>query len=132
MRATVMRVLVVEDDETVRELVCAVLAERGYEVLCAPHGSEALRLAEEYPGKIDLMLSDIIMPQMHGPQLARELQSIRPNTKVLFVSGYSDSDISDQGILAPDVRFLEKPFTPETLGKKVREVLDESRVAQPV
>ena len=124
-------VLVVEDDETVRELVCAVLAEQGYEVLCAARGSEALRMAREHPGKIDLMLSDIIMPQMHGPQLARELQSIRPNTKVLFVSGYSDSDISDQGILAPDVRFLEKPFTPETLGRKVREVLDENGVAHP-
>jgi len=101
------------------------LSEQGYVVLCAAHGNEALRMAQTHAGPIDLVVSDIIMPQMHGPDLARELHHIRPNTKVLFVSGYSDSDISDQGILDPDVRFLEKPFTPAALGRKVREVLDE-------
>ncbi len=121
-------VLVVEDDETVRELVCAVLSEQGYEVLCASHGREALRMAAEHHGAIDLVVSDIIMPQMHGPELVRELLRTRPKIKVLFVSGYSDSDISDQGIIAPDVRFLEKPFTPGTLVRKVREVLDEETI----
>jgi signal transduction histidine kinase/ActR/RegA family two-component response regulator len=118
-------VLVVEDDQTVRELVCAVLSEQGYEVLCAGDCQDALRMAREHPGRIDLVVSDIVMPQMHGPELARELLRLRPRAKVLFVSGYSDADICNQGILAPDVRFLEKPFTPATLGRKVREVLDE-------
>jgi DNA-binding NtrC family response regulator len=118
-------VLVVEDDQTVRELVCSVLTAQGYHVLCASHGKEALRLANQHDGEIDLMVSDVIMPEMHGPQLAREIQRTRPHTKVLFVSGYSDTDISDQGVIDPDVRFLEKPFTPDILGRKVREVLDE-------
>ncbi|MDB6151317.1 MAG: Histidine kinase [Chthoniobacter sp.] len=122
-------VMVVEDEEIVRQLVCAVLSEQGYEVLCAPSGAEGLRMAHNYAGKIDLLVTDIIMPQMNGPEVARTLRLERPHVRVLFVSGYSDNDIGDHGILAPELRFLEKPFTPEVLCRKVREVLDESAQA---
>jgi signal transduction histidine kinase/ActR/RegA family two-component response regulator len=125
-------VLVVEDDEIVRELVCAVLGDQGYEVLCASHGVEALAMARTHRGPIHLLVSDVVMPQMHGPQLAEELGKFRPDTRVLFVSGYSDSDISDQGILSANIRLLEKPFTPESLARKVREVLDEKLTGRGV
>jgi signal transduction histidine kinase/ActR/RegA family two-component response regulator len=122
-------VLVVEDEDIVRELVCTVLSEQGYQVLCAANGAEGLRLADEHPGKIDLLVTDVIMPGMSGPEVAAQLRESRPETRVLFVSGYSDGDITDQGVLAPQLRFLEKPFTPDALGMKVREVLDEAAVA---
>jgi two-component system, cell cycle sensor histidine kinase and response regulator CckA len=122
-------VLVVEDDRTVRELVCRSLGRRGYHVLCAGRCDEALRIANEHPGTIDLVLTDVIMPQMHGPQLANELRQRRPNTKVLYVSGYSDTEIADQGVLSPEVHFLQKPFTPDTLARKVRAVLDQDVAA---
>ena len=125
-----VEILVVEDSPTQAAQLQNLLEECGYGVQVAMNGVGALDAARQH--KPDLIISDIIMPQMHGPQLARELQQIRPHTKVLFVSGYSDSDISDQGILAADVRFLEKPFTPEMLGRKVREVLDEHRLVSTV
>jgi signal transduction histidine kinase/CheY-like chemotaxis protein len=122
-------VLVVEDEEIVRDLICEVLMQHGYNVLSAAHGTEGLRLARDHPGRIDLLVTDIIMPQMNGPEVARALRKFRPDTKILFVSGYSDNDIVDQGVLAPEVRFLDKPFTPAALAGKVREVLDEPALA---
>ncbi|HEX8295329.1 MAG TPA: ATP-binding protein [Chthoniobacteraceae bacterium] len=119
-------ILVVEDEEIVRELVCTVLADQGYHVLCAENGPEALRLSRAHSGPIDLLLSDVVMPRMNGPEVARTLTTEHPKTRVLFVSGYSDNDISDRGIIAPGIRFLEKPFTPEALCRKIREVLDET------
>ena len=126
--SNVETILVVEDEEIVRDLVCAVLAEQGYDVLCADRGEEGLRMAREHDGPIHLLITDVIMPQMHGPELARALHRFRPETPVLFISGYSDNDISDTGVLSPDIRFLAKPFTPQVLGQKVREVLDEHAV----
>ena len=121
-------VLVVEDEEIVRDLVCSVLEEQGYNVHCARHGAAALELAiaaRARSEEIDLLISDVVMPEMSGPELVKQLADVQPNTRVLYVSGYSENDISDQGILAADIRFLEKPFTPQALARKVREVLDE-------
>ncbi len=119
-------VLVVEDEEIVRELVCTVLSDSGYDVLCAPNGAEGLRMSNAHHGKIALMITDVVMPQMGGLELAREMSASRPETRVLYVSGYSEDDMNDQGILAADLEFLEKPFTPQALTRKVRAVLNPS------
>jgi len=117
-------ILVVEDEEVVRELICAVLRESGYDVLSAGSASEGLKFGRDQENQIDLLVTDIVMPDMHGPELARELAPLRPDMKVLFVSGYSESDISDQGVLEPGLVVLQKPFTQEGLSRKVRELLD--------
>ena len=121
-------VLIVEDEEIVRELVCQVLTARGYDVLCASHGAEALALSDAHPGKIALLITDVVMPQMGGLELSRLIAERRPDTRVLFVSGYSESDMNEQGILTPEADFMEKPFTPQALTRKVREVLHPTTV----
>ena len=121
-------ILVVEDEEVVRQLVCAVLTEAGYEVLCAGTPSEALQLVRKHAGMIDLLVSDVVMPEMHGPALAHALAPMQPAMKVLFVSGYSESDISDQGVIGAGLEVLQKPFTQQRLVRKIREVLDGSLV----
>jgi signal transduction histidine kinase/CheY-like chemotaxis protein len=120
-------VLVVEDEEVVRDLVCDVLAEHGYNVLCAPDGIEALKMAREYDGMIHLMVTDVIMPHMNGPEVAEQLAATRPDMKVLYVTGYSDNDIGNHGVLEEGVELLQKPFTPQTLARKVRDVIQESK-----
>jgi len=117
-------VLVTEDEEVVRQLVCAVLRENGYEVLCAAVPSEALSLARARPGGIQLLVTDVVMPEMHGPALVRELTPLQPFMRVLYVSGYSDNDISAHGVIDPTLDVLQKPFTQQTLLRKIREVLD--------
>ncbi len=119
-------VLVVEDEEIVRTLVCDVLKQQGYHVLCAAHGAEALQMASEFEGKIDLLLTDVIMPQMNGHELAAILTAQRSGLKVLYVSGYSDNDLGHQGVLDAEVELLEKPFTPQSLARKIREILGDS------
>jgi CheY-like chemotaxis protein len=116
--------LVVEDEEIVRDFVCAALEEQGYRVLAAVNGLSGLELASEYKGEIDLLITDVIMPGMNGPELARKLAEVRPDIPVLFVSGYSDNDLARHGNLPSDIQFLEKPFSPATLAAKVREVLN--------
>ncbi len=118
-------VLVVEDEEVVRMLVCAVLSEAGYEVLCAGSPTEALQLVQGHRGSIDLLVTDVVMPGMHGPAMARLLAPLQPCMRVLYVSGYSENDISDQGVIDPGIEVLQKPFTHEVLIRKVREVLQE-------
>ena len=124
-------VMVVEDEEIVRELVCDVLEEQGYHVVCAKDGQEALELAENFVGKIDLLVTDVIMPHMNGQEVAEILCHRRPDLKVLFVSGYSDTDLNDHGILDPGIQLLQKPFTPHALAQKIREVMraDEEAMA---
>jgi len=117
-------VLVVEDEPVVRQLVCAVLSDVGYNVLCAGAPLEALHLVKENPAPIELLVTDVVMPDMHGPALAREVIALRPAVRVLFISGYSENDISDQGVVEPGLAVLQKPFTKLTLVKKVREMLD--------
>ncbi len=116
-------VLVVEDEEIVRELVCQVLSGQGYKVLCAGNGVEALELSRKHEGNIRLLITDVVMPQIGGLELSRMVTAQRPDTQVLFVSGYSEDDISEHGILDPHVEFLEKPFTPQALTQKVSELL---------
>jgi CheY-like chemotaxis protein len=117
-------ILVVEDEEVVRDLICAVLHESGYDVISAGSAEEALRKAREHEGAIELLVTDVVMPDMHGPQLAALLSSLKPDMKILYVSGYSENDISDQGVLDSGLDVLQKPFTRQTLGQKVREILD--------
>lgn len=114
-------VLLVEDEDAVRSLARAVLRRHGYTVLEARHGVDALRLAERHHDEIHLLLTDMVMPHMNGPELADRLSSVRPRMKVLFMSGYVDRTA------VPDfasMSFLQKPFTPETLARKVRLILD--------
>jgi signal transduction histidine kinase len=120
-------VLVVEDEDIVRELVCEVLEDQGYDVLCARDGIEALNLAAEFDGEIHLLVTDVIMPHMNGHELAGKLSELRSDMKILYVTGYSDNDIGDHGTLDPRHELLQKPFTPQTLARKIREVIREGR-----
>ena len=104
-------VLIVEDEEIVRELVCQVLSEHGYDVLCAPNGAEAMQMSADHRGRIALLVTDVVMPQMGGLELSRRLTGLRPDLKVLYVSGYSEDDMNEQGVLSPEIT------------KKVREIL---------
>jgi len=117
-------VLVVEDDEQVRGLVCGLLSRAGYEVLGPSTPTEALKLADHHHGRIDLLLTDVVMPHLTGPELARHLALSHPTAKVLYMSGYTEEAIMHQGALDPGIAFLPKPLSPESLLSKVREVLD--------
>jgi len=116
-------VLLVEDDEPLRTLAREILSIQGYTVLDATSPSEALRLADAHPGPIHLLLTDVVMPQMNGRQVADHLLAARPGLKVLFMSGYTDAAIVEHGVLEPGTHFLQKPFTPDGLSRKVREAL---------
>ena len=117
-------VLLVEDEEMVRALAQAILERHGYRVLAARNVQDALRFAQESHEPIHLLLTDTIMPVMNGPELAKQFRSIRPESKVLFMSGYTDKVIAYTATLEPGTAFLQKPFTPLTLTQKVHEVLN--------
>lgn len=117
-------VLIAEDEPAVRALASRILRDRGYTVLEAAGGKEALRIAQEYPDAIQLVLTDVVMPGMGGKLLVSSLEEVRPGIKSLFISGYTDNAIVHQGILDSDVNFLQKPFSTEDLIRKVREVLN--------
>ena len=117
-------ILVVEDQDEVRRLTRRMLEARGYAVLAAASGPDALQVAERHKGQIDLLVTDVVMPGMHGHELALLLEPTRPEMKVLYVSGYPDASIVHQGLLKPGLAFLQKPFGPDGLARKVREVLD--------
>ncbi len=118
-------VLVVEDDAGVRGLVCKLLKMKGYSVLEAAGGNHAIEICECHKGAIDLMITDVVMPQMSGCDLAERLMDLRPAMKVLYMSGYTDNSTLHHGVLSTDMAFIQKPFAPESLARKVREVLDE-------
>ena len=120
-------VLLVEDEDGVRALVRQVLTRHGYTVLEARHGSEALLQCERHKGTIHLLVSDVVLEQMSGPELAKRLLALRSDLKVLFVSGYTDDAIIHQGVLTSDTAFLQKPFTTEALARKIRQVLDSTK-----
>jgi two-component system cell cycle sensor histidine kinase/response regulator CckA len=118
-------VLLAEDEEGVRTLAKLVLERNGYKVLEARHGAEALLICQQYQGTIHIMVTDVVMPNMGGRQLADRLSALRPGIRLLFLSGYTDEAIVHHGVLDADTPFLQKPFAPDALALKVREVLDE-------
>ncbi|MGC4096035.1 MAG: ATP-binding protein [Nitrospira sp.] len=122
-------ILVVEDDPSVRGLVQEALRLSGYEVLVARHGIEALLTGAKHLGPIHLLLTDVAMPQMSGPEVAEKLTVVRPEIKVLYMSGYPDHPVFELSGVNRDTAFLQKPFTPNLLTQKVREVLDGKKVA---
>lgn len=117
-------ILLVEDEPALRAMVRGVLESKGYKVLEARHGEDALMVAELHRGPIDLLLTDVVMPGMSGRELAEHLAGAHRETKILYMSGYTDDAIVHHGVLASDVAFLQKPFTPDAVVRKVREVLD--------
>jgi PAS domain S-box-containing protein len=117
-------ILLVEDEDSVRELATFILTECGYRVMTAPEGLAALQLMATCREKIDLLVTDVVMPQMGGRKLAEILLAEHPELKVLFMSGYTDDAVVRHGVLQADVDFLQKPFTPNSLARKVRDVLD--------
>jgi len=125
-------ILVAEDDRQVRDLTVAILKACGYVVLDVESAHDALRLCQQHRGEMHLFLTDVVMREMGGPELARRVQEIRPTARVLFMSGYTDSAIVHQGMLEPGIAFLPKPFTPSALAGKVRQVLDGALMEQPV
>jgi CheY-like chemotaxis protein len=120
-------VLLVEDEESVRNLARLTLQLHGYRVVEARHGEEALRLCTDGQRAVDLVVTDVVMPQMNGRELAERLSALRPGLKVLYVSGYTDDAIVRLGVLEASTPFLHKPFTPQALARKVREVLDQGQ-----
>ncbi len=117
-------ILVVEDEEIVRNLACELLELLGYSVLQAAHPTEAVRISQNHSGPIHLLLTDVVLPKMDGTRLYSAVLAIRPQMKVLYVSGYTQNSIVDHGVLKPGVHFLAKPFTLDSLASKVREILD--------
>ena len=119
-RATI---LLVEDEDEVRDVVQDILMAEGYAVLAARHADDALRLSQAHDGPLDLLVTDMVMPGLSGPELAARLQPARADMKVLYISGYAASSLSEHGQLGPDMAFLAKPFTRSQLAERVREVL---------
>jgi CheY-like chemotaxis protein len=117
-------VLLVEDEEIVRSMTREILQESGYQVLSAEHAEDALQVVGEHSGPIHLLLSDVVMPGLSGRELAEQLAPLRKEMKVLYMSGYTDDAIVHHGVLEEGTAFIEKPFTPLTLSRKVREVLN--------
>jgi DNA-binding NtrC family response regulator len=121
-------ILVVDDEESLRVVVGDLLGQLGYNVLSASGGDEAMALAAGYSGKIDLLLSDVIMEPVPGPALAERLTAERPEMKVVFISGYADASLAPEGILKPGTVLVHKPFTIKILSAKLREVLERPAV----
>jgi CheY-like chemotaxis protein len=122
-------ILVLEDEARVRKLICEVLQNRGYHVIEAVRGEEALRKAIEHQGRIHLLLADVVMPEMSGPQAVQQIRAVQPGIKVLYMSGYTDEAMMHHGILESGTPFLQKPFLPDALARKVREVLGSQATA---
>jgi two-component system, cell cycle sensor histidine kinase and response regulator CckA len=118
-------ILLVEDEDMVREPARRILSRYGYSVLAASNGEEAMRVAAEHPGHIALLLTDVVMPGWTGKDLAAEIVRVRPATKLLYMSGYSQDVIVHQGVLEEGVNLIEKPFAADNLLATVRQVLDD-------
>lgn len=120
-------VLVVENESAIRHLVQMALERHGYHILAAESGADALRVAGSHAGRIDLLISDVVIPDMNGPEIARRLSTAHPELHTLFMSGYMDDALGEHGLGGEEVDFIQKPFSPRVLAQKVREILDRSR-----
>src|SRR5205085_678756 len=116
------------DEEIVRAMAVQTLRKQGYTVLEAANGNEALQKVAAHSGPIHIMVTDVVMPQMNGKELVLRLRQSHPDTHVVYTSGYTDHAIVHQGVLEPGAQFLQKPYTPAILARKVRNVLDNSTV----
>jgi len=116
-------ILLVEDEEPLRKLCTEFLEQLGYRMLAASNAKEAIALVEGYSGKIDLLITDVVMPGLPGPELAEALLALRPDLKVIFISGYAEGSLAPNGILKPGTVLVNKPFTIRALTAKLREVL---------
>ena len=121
------KVLLVEDDEQVRAFIRMLLSTNGYEVLEASTGAEGLEIAEKNSADIDLLLSDMLLPELSGFDLAQKVLELRPQTKVLFMTGYVEGDIVQRCISELGASFLDKPFQPANLLSRVQEAIDSAR-----
>jgi DNA-binding NtrC family response regulator len=119
------KVLLVEDDDMVRRMTAAILNKIGYSVLIAETPSEALAMFKKEDTPIDLLITDVVMPQMSGMELNDKIKAIRPGIKVLFMSGYTENVIVRQGVLKEDVHFVQKPFSLNDFARKVREAIED-------
>jgi len=118
----------VEDEPVVRHLVAEILETNGYSVLQAGDGPSALELLRRHAGMLHLLVTDVVMPGMSGPDVAKAVASMRPGIQVLYISGYTDSAIGHHGVLEPGIAFLQKPFDADALHRKVRSLLDGASV----
>ena len=118
-------ILLVDDDDEVRGVARAILVKSGYRVIAASSGAEALLRCEEHAGPIHLLLSDVVMPELSGPELAKRVRSARPDVKVLCMSGYTDDSIVRHGVLEASIEFFQKPITPAALVARIRQLLDD-------
>jgi len=116
-------ILLVDDEESLRTVIVDLLSHLGYRTLSAASGHDALDLAREYPGKIDLLLTDVVMHPVSGPDLAETLMRSRPEMKVIFISGYANPSLAPDGELKPGTVLVHKPFSMKILSAKLREVL---------
>jgi two-component system, cell cycle sensor histidine kinase and response regulator CckA len=119
-------VLVVEDDPSVRLITTRLLEDRGYIAVAASRGEEAVRLARRPSLRIDLVLSDVVMPDLNGMQTAQQIRSIQPHVRVLLMSGYTNEHTGSSGTLAPRMSYIQKPFSGDQLARKIRELLDKA------
>jgi CheY-like chemotaxis protein len=118
--------LIAEDDPIIQRMIRSYLEPLGYNLLIASDGNEAINLSKTYDGDIHLLLTDVIMPNMNGQELADAIQETRPDMQIIFMSGYTDDVITHHGVLEPGVNFIQKPITPSRLAKVLREVLKKS------
>jgi PAS domain S-box-containing protein len=124
-------ILVIEDEDVVRNLACRGLRDQGYSVIEARNGVQAIQYIEQQPGTVDLVISDVVMPEMGGRELGESLARIEPSLPVLFMSGYTGEDVVQRGLLEPGAPFQQKPFTPASLATKVRAMLDQHHQSRP-
>jgi len=118
-------ILLVEDDDSLRDMISEALEMLGYQVLAASSAEEAIAIVDDSSERIDLLLTDVILPKMDGRSLGDALAGVLPEMAVLYMSGYTDDFIVRHGVLDPEVSFISKPFSPDALARRVREKLDE-------